>query len=314
MLNKNKYWKTLLGINAEAFVAKAVAYTTDATYTLFQANAVEGEVGLFNADTNALYDGLAAAPAGAKVYFAIKRDGLVERSATFTIGTATIDRTAYVAPVAQVSDASFGGTIVAGKAYGIRIIETTPGYQQFPSWYYEVTSLTGETLVQMVTRLIALINDTTNITNKGTDTIVTAAIQDTDNIRLTANAVGVTFRIGFSADAIADLAAAAVYTPGSGRAAALWGNGSGPQVVELEKIGDVMKGVTTNYPKDGTVPADYGVPTAFADAAETYTIYWISEAKREKSPTPTNETVHNHNIVLAIPAAGGPDTEINAII
>jgi hypothetical protein len=49
----NPYFKTTKGYNAEVIVAKQVAYTTDATYADFVANAVEGEIGVFNADSSA---------------------------------------------------------------------------------------------------------------------------------------------------------------------------------------------------------------------------------------------------------------------
>lgn len=51
----NPYFKTTKGYNAEVIVAKSVAYTTDADLATFLENAVEGEIGIFNAATNAAY-------------------------------------------------------------------------------------------------------------------------------------------------------------------------------------------------------------------------------------------------------------------
>lgn len=51
---KNRYFQTTKGFNAEVIVAGAVAYTSRATMALFVANAVEGEIGIYNADTDAL--------------------------------------------------------------------------------------------------------------------------------------------------------------------------------------------------------------------------------------------------------------------
>lgn len=311
MLNKHKYWKSLLGVAAEAFVAGSVAYTTDATYADFVANAVEGEIALVNASTLAVYDGLAAIPAGVTAFIAQKRDGLVERSTNFVMGTSVLRRAAYAVGVAQVSDATFAGTPTAGRYYSVKVIETTPGYEQFPSWEYGVTAKTGETLVQLVTRIIALVNDTANLINKDTDPIVTAAINATDNIRFTANAVGVTFRLAFSYDAINDLAGAFAAVT-----AASWGNGTGAQVVELEEtIGNVMKGVTTQYPLQGASAADYGKPAAFATAAGTYHIYVLKTEGTEVSPTPVEKHFHLRHIILAVPSSGTtPEVQVKAIL
>jgi hypothetical protein len=310
MLNKNKYWKTLLGTQAEAFVGAGVAYTTDATYALFVANAAEGEVGFFNAATLALYDGATEIPDGDIVFFAIKRDGLVEKSSEFVKGTSLLTRAAYAAGVAQVSDGVFSGTPVAGKYYRVKVIETTPGYQQYPSWEYGVTALTGETLIALVTRIIALVNSTTSATNKGTDTVVTAAINATDNIRFTANSVGITFRLAFSADALADLG-----TSFAAVTASSWGTGTGAQIVELEYIGDVMKGVTTQYPLQGASASDFGKPTAFASASGTYNVYLVKTSGEEWSPTPVDKHFHKRTILIAIPSGGTtPETAVKTAL
>lgn len=310
MLNKNKYWKTLLGIPAEAFVGAAVEYTNDATYAAFVANAVEGEIGLFNATTLAAYDGTTEAADGDILFFALKRDGLVEKSSEFVKGTAALSVAAYAAGAAQVSDAVFSGTPVAGRYYSVKVIETTPGYQQHPSWEYGVTATTGETLVALVTRIIALVNSTTSATNKGTDTIVTAAINATDNIRFTAKSVGLTFRLAFSADALADLG-----TSFAAVTASSWGTGTGAQIVELEFIGDVMKGVTTQYPLQGATAADFGKPTAFASVSGTYNVYLVKTWADEASPTPVERHFHKRTILVAVPSTGtGPDAEIALVL
>lgn len=51
---KNKFFLTTKGFNAEVVVAAPLAYTSQATYANFVANAAEGEIGIFNADTQAL--------------------------------------------------------------------------------------------------------------------------------------------------------------------------------------------------------------------------------------------------------------------
>lgn len=54
---KNKFFLTTKGFNAEVVVAAPLAYSTQSTYANFVSNAAEGEIGIFNADTQALISG-----------------------------------------------------------------------------------------------------------------------------------------------------------------------------------------------------------------------------------------------------------------
>ena len=53
-LSKFRWQSNTKGENAEVLIAAALAYTSQATYALFQANAADGEVGIFDATTMAL--------------------------------------------------------------------------------------------------------------------------------------------------------------------------------------------------------------------------------------------------------------------
>jgi hypothetical protein len=314
MVQKNKYWKTLAGFFFEALVGKAVAYTTQATYTLFVANAAEGEIGIYNADTFALYDGLSAAGASDNIFVALKRDGNVEKTMKFSNATYTKKRIASAAAVAQISDVVTIGTPVAGQEYAVKIIETTIGSQPYPSWYYSYVATASDTLTTIATKIRDLINDTTNVINKDTDPIVTAALTATDDIRLTAKN-NATFRIAFSHDAFA-LGWTSNYTE-AGTANNSFGNGTYAQVAELEEQALIYKGVTTNYPGTESSAAnasDFGKPTAFATVGVSYNIYFISGDKTENSPTPKEKHFQAHSIILAIPTASGPETAVKAIL
>jgi hypothetical protein len=158
---------------------------------------------------------------------------------------------------------------------------------------------------------VALINDTANVVNKDTDPIVTAAVNSTDNVRLTATG-GATFRIAFSQDAY-ELGWTADYTPQANS----FGSGTYAQVAELEEQALIYKGVTTNYPGTADRAAnasDFGKPTAFAASGVNYNIYFIQEERTEKSPTPVEKHFQDHNIILAIPTASGPETEVKTIL
>jgi hypothetical protein len=232
------------------------------------------------------------------------------------VGTHIAKRTAYAAAVAQLSKATLAGTVVVGKEYGVKVIETTPGYQPFPSWSYTVVAKTGDTQTTLAAAIVALINDTTNLINKDSDPIVTAT-NAAGVISLTAKDVNTTFRIAFTADAIADLAATATYT-GAGTASSFIGSGTPASIIELEKVGNILKGVTTNIGSPtGATPSDFGAPTAFASTANQYSLYFFTGEKTETSPTPIEKHVTKHYVILAIPSNGidatNPDLEVKTI-
>lgn len=325
MLNKHKYWKSTLGVFADVLIAKQVDYSgtgasSVATLSDFVANAAEGEFAFFNADTLAVISGapvsgsVPAVGSNVKIFGAVKRDGAVEKTNTFTTSAFEAKRVPYAAAVAQASKATFTGTPTVGNYYSVKVIETTPGYQPFPSWEYGVTATTGESLASVLTRLVALVNDGTNVINKNSDPIVTATLSST-TVTFTAKQAGITFRLAFSAASINDIAAAAVYT-GSGTASAFWGNGTYDQVAELEFESNTYKGVTTQYPNQGARPEDFGQPTAFAAPGVQYNVYILTGTATQSSHTPLNPTVHTRRIILAIPANGtaNPEAEVKGIL
>lgn len=331
MLNKSKYWKSLLGTFADVLIAKQVDYAGTGASTAiagtladFVANAAEGEFAFINANTNAVISGALSGtpavvqPVGATtwIYGAIKRDGNIETTRRFRLADYTAQRVVYAAPIKQVSTATFSGAPVAGNYYSIKIMETTPGYQPFPRWEYGYTAKTGDTLATVLTKITALVNDSTNIINKNTDPVVnTAVFNSTTMITLTATLAGPTFKIAFSIDALNDLTAVAAYTGGT-TAGAFWGNGTYDQVFELERESDVYKGVTTQYPEQGARPEDFGQPSQFATSGATYNVYILTGVKTENSPTPKEMHYQPHNIILAIPSNGAAnaDAEVKGIL
>jgi hypothetical protein len=309
---KNAYWKALLGTNAEVLVTKAgIEYTVHADYFTFVSSAAEGEFGAFaNTAAKLLIPGNAAVADNVEFFWAVKRDSQVEKSSPITINSVKQTKIAYVAPVKQVTTVTQTGTITAGDVYAVRIMETTPGHQPFPTWYYEVTARAGETLAACITRLVALINDTASVANKDRDLIVTAAVATTDDFTLTAQEYGVSFRVQTIFTSTTCFSSIAYTT------AMKLGSGSSAQVRQLQDHGDVYKGVTTNYPNQGANPADFGKPTDLIVDADTFTIYTFTGYRSEASRTPHNVWQKQHNIILcvAITSATNPLAEIDAII
>lgn len=112
MAIKNNFWKSLIGENAQIMIAGAVAYTSQATIAAFQANAAAGELGVFDGDTNALVSGGGAAAVTENLYIAVKRDLATETTVIFKIQDIKPTRTAYSAPVKQVTTVQCGGFLV----------------------------------------------------------------------------------------------------------------------------------------------------------------------------------------------------------
>lgn len=333
MLNKNKSWSSLLGAFAgQIYIGKGVDYSgvgaspdTAGTYADFVANAAEGEIGIFNEDvvgkpviSGALSGSPLAATAvgkGINLFVALKRNGFIEKSNVFNLTSDTAERVPYAAAVAQISKATIAGTPVVGTSYDLVIIETTAGIQPFPQWRYSYVAKAADSVTTIAAALVALINDQTNVTNKTSDTIVTASAS-AGVITVTANTPGTSFRFGSSLGMVYDLGIVFAYT-GGGTAAPFFGSGAGQQIVDLEQYADVDKGVTTNYPNQSfpSLPADYGKPVVFADATKTYDIIMIKGITAERSPTPFEQHTKAKLIMIVVPATGtSPIVSVRGIL
>lgn len=303
---QNNFWKTLVGANVEVIIGKGVQYTDDTTYKDFVANAVEGEIGVFNAATLVPLDGTGAGTATAEYFIAVKRDSAVEKTVPFILGNVTATRTAYVAPVKQVTTLVVAAlTPGAGEEFGIKILETTPGYQPFPTYSWSVEAIAAETIDALMARLVTAINSTTSVANKDRDLIVSAAYTSGSNtLVLTAVDYGCTFRVQLVGELAESGAVAVTYTT-----AAKLGSGFPAQVRLFQDAGDIYKGVTTNYPLQGATPSDFGKPTDFVSDSLTYNIYNIASTRSETSKTPHHTHAFNRNIVIAVPASGASAEE-----
>lgn len=417
MAYKNRFHKTTLGVDAEVIVTKGVAYTDDTDLKSFQANAVEGELAVFNSVTGAVLT--SAAAVGDEVFIALKRDSNVERTAPFKIVAGMLKKIAYVAPVKQVStvttttgiaslvdtgaditytsrlaglagnditvayidpsansqplvvsvsgtdisvslatngggtitstktliaaavnahatasqlvDATVTGTgsdvatavaatnLAGGSASGlviakgsfaeVVIVETTPLLEPLPRYNYSVTAAQGESFNDLIVRLVAKINDSTNIENQNKTLIVTAAVTGGDDFTVTAIDYGVHFTVALRG-ILADYATAAVTTPFK------VGSGTYEQAKEAELEGDVRKGVTTMYPIQNAVAADFGAPTSFADTNGTsanYVVYTITHWSED--PTRTLDKYFRKNFIFlyVVDAASDPISSLDTI-
>lgn len=305
---KSRYFSTTKGFNAEVMVAKAVAYTTDADYKTFVANAVEGEIGVFDATTFALVVTGVPLVEGQKYFVAQRRDAEILRFTTTEYRKSQTKKTAYTAPVKQVSTIDFTGYApVAGDEIAVQFIDTAPGNEPFPRLTYDVIVKTGETLAQLITRLAARINNLQDPVNNDDVAFIVATTTATTLIA-TAKYFGSGFRVALPGRSY-EIAASVTQTTDF-----KLGSGFYDHVRSLEREGNIFDGVTTFYPGDGFRSDEFGEPTRFADPTLTYDVYQFTPVRNEKSPTPVNQHHHYMNQLLVIPTAGGgPTVNITAI-
>ena len=144
---RNRYAKSLEGLNAIGFVSPAVVYTAQTTYAGFVGSAAtaanNGTLAIINADTMAVRT--TALAAGDRFFVAQIVDGNIKKTPIMVFGTAngtTVKKTAYNAPVKQVISIGFNGTagtsgIAAPSAgnkknYVLSARDTSPSTQPFP--------------------------------------------------------------------------------------------------------------------------------------------------------------------------------------
>src|SRR6266436_417862 len=159
-LSKYRWQSNTKGENAEVLIAGAQAYTAQSTYALFQANAADGEVGIFDAATLALLaaNGTLANPSG-----------LVGSTAT---GAGLITAATYFYVIVGLNAA--GHTNVSNE---ISITTTTSTSTNTLSW----APLAGAVSYQIWrgTTAGAEANFQTSVTNSFTDTSATGGTSGT---------------------------------------------------------------------------------------------------------------------------------------
>lgn len=423
---RNNYWKSIMGTNAQVLLSLGVAYTSQATYALFVANSVEGEMGIFNADTQALISGGGAASTTINIFVAVNRGGIkgsfsgspvvpnvIETSVTFQIGQVQAVRQAYDAPIAQVSYVNYnshasltiqdityvakaagaaspitvvyvvagastalsisvtsnaitvniatsagsaaistaaqiiaaviasapalalvtpvltgnaatvqvaqtvlgltGGsaasTIVANQIFDLSILETTIGFQPFPTWDYQYVAKAGDTEDTVGAALVKLINDTKSIQNRDRDLVVTAAYAN-GIYTVTAIYFGSSFNLLLKGSQLSNIATV-VYGQTCHS-----GSGAADQVRLFQSAGDVYKGVTTQYPMQGAQPADYGQPDDFValNTVKNFNIYSFVGY----FGSPAKNFIHlqqfRRHLFVIVPTSGTtPEAQIKAI-
>jgi hypothetical protein len=304
----NRFWKHTLGLRAQVFIPLQLEYTVHADFKTFVANAVHGEFGMYNAATQALIPGSVTPSADTvKLFFALKRGSRVFTSNPFLRGT-TKSRTAYVAPVLQVSTLTGNNQAVAvGDYYEIKITDLTPAQGPYPTYQYPYTVKLGDTLTLdgVCVKLRAIINDAASFLQKDRDLIVTAAGAN-DDITLTARNIGDIFKVTLRSKAYAGFALTETTKTNVGV-------GYPAHVRLLEAQGDICWGLTTaDAVSKYATPADFGFPTSTVIDGVQYNIYDFSFDTEERIQGPAKMWKYKQRVIVACPANGAarPEEEI----
>lgn len=172
---RNRYSKSLEGLNAVGFVSPAVAYTAATTYAAFAAlssnPALNGQLAIINAVTNAVRT--TALAVGDKFFIAQLVDGAVKKTPVMVFGEANntrVRKTVYNAPVKQRTIVGYNGTsgslgVVAPtppdtNTYVLSVRDTSPSTQPFPIQEGRITATKAGTSVFDLTA--ALVYDLVN--------------------------------------------------------------------------------------------------------------------------------------------------------
>jgi hypothetical protein len=183
-----RYSKNLSGQKAAIFIGPAnVEYTTDATFALFIANAVEGEIGIY---TSAGVLKTTALAANEEFFIVQKKDGELTKTPILKYNEIFSKRkTAYDAPVKKVMTVGYGGSTgslnidftgasaTTPLEFGIAARETTPGNQPFPVQEgYAVVTSTSQDEYALVASIVTQLNFDVDYEKTSPDGFVKAEI------------------------------------------------------------------------------------------------------------------------------------------
>lgn len=143
---RNRYSKSLQGLNAVGIISPALAYTAQTTFAGFVGTSVtpalNGTVAVINDTTKAVVT--TPLTAGTKFFLAQLVDGSVKKTPVMTFGApdTIINKKVYVAPVKQVTTIGWNGTsgslnltapvAPATKTAVLSARDTSPSNQPFP--------------------------------------------------------------------------------------------------------------------------------------------------------------------------------------
>lgn len=223
-------------------------------------------------------------------------------------GTGTMSTVQAAASVASLAGGAAAAALVVGNEMNLNITDMTPMTQPFPTYNYAEVIRTGDTLNTIAARLIARINSTSSFENANKDLIVTAS-GNGSLITLTAIDYGTSFKVRLTGQ---------YYDIGSVNNLTKMKIGSGwyEHVRIFQEMGDIFRGVQTQYPNQiAANAADFGAPPDLVLATNTYNMYQITMVREEASRTPHNFWKNKATLGIAVPSNGtNPTSAIDTVL
>jgi hypothetical protein len=249
----------------------------------------------------------ASAPTSTATLIAAAIEGSAAASALVSVEiTGTGSDVAAAAAEAPLAGGVDEAEVTKGDYFEVVIIETTPNLEPLPRWAYSVEARAGESYTDVITRLVAKINDSQAIENRDKTLIVDAAVVDGNSFTLTAIDFNSHFKVALRG-VLAEEAEAEVTTQFK------FGAGTPEQVRLAEAQGDIRKGVTTNYPSQNATPAEFGAPDSMVSDSNTYNA-WKFEFDGINTTRTLDKEFRKNYIFLYVPSNGtNPDAEIDTI-
>jgi hypothetical protein len=308
MAYKNRYFKNPVGINSNfSFMAitKQVEYSDSADFEAFVTEAVEGEIGVFNAATGALISGAGNVSTTLPIFFAVKTGLGVKKSEAFRVADAKMTRTPYVAPVKGTSTFVFtGATIATGDEIGFKVMDLTIAGNPVTTFDFWYKAKAGDTFDTAMAALTAKINDLTSVELRDRDAAVSAAYTSgTDTIVFTNLNFGAVIKVlpqyKLTEKLVSSSTVKTVLGSGFEDEAKLW-----------EEAINIKDGVTTNYPSTPMTQAEsFGKPSSQVVAGGQYNHYTFSLVAEDTAKTVKKIDQYPNCMELLVASNGAANAE-----
>ena len=224
-------------------------------------------------------------------------------------------REAFCLPEFQVSHIGFNGVdgaledvvpaVLPGDVFAVSVMETTEGYQPYPTWNWEYTAKAGDDLLAVVTALVDDINTLTPRVDEDNPPVVNAFVEGAPGglgIRVEAIETQLSFALtakeGFR-DALIRLTTPFKY-----------GSGFREDVRYIEYEGQIFDGTTT---VNAMFRDEHGRQVDYANATFAYDYFHLDFLKRfESKGYKHSEDTQESQVLVAAPMDSAPGGDYDA--
>lgn len=206
---KNKFFSTTVGRDVQVFVSPKdlAAYGDSATTVAGLVAKTEGTIVILNADNTVRSTALTA---GTKFRIAQVNAQKIKYSPILTFAANSVTKTAYVAPVKQVTTISgLAGSVDINVNYALEILDTTQAVEPLPRYYFaSMMEVAGKFMVDVLIKIAKQCNDTNSGENYQYGKVATMEVYNAQNsgtaITATAATIVDSDQVTFSEDAAVD--------------------------------------------------------------------------------------------------------------